>query len=100
MVGLLVNEILRPVEKPQRIHDAVAITALRACLRGSAPGGPEAVELFGRLQAIAERDDVETRVFRDALNQLLELSAQQQGASDSEHSEDSRFLSYLSVLVS
>lgn len=76
--------------------DATVIAALRCSKSGAAPSHPDALRLYGVLQQIAERDDVDGRGFRNAIDGLLKLSAQHERGSEQVANP---FVSYLALLT-
>ena len=94
--GLIVNTILRfHQEAGGKTHDAAVVAAVRGCLNASAPRGEQSARLHQHLEELSQQGDVETRSFRRALSDLMEM------AKRHEDTQDPRaFLRYLALLVS
>lgn len=94
VAGLCVAEILKMHGRKQ-FRDSEVITALRAVLDGGTPSSSEAQLLHQRINAIALRDDVSPRAFREAVTGL-EKTATTHRTPDN----DGAFMRFLTVLTS
>ena len=74
-------------------RDAVAVNALRNCLRGSLPAQGSARGLSIKINDLLSHSDVSVRAFRDGLQQLIDV-ATQHGARDIPDA----FLQFLAVI--
>ena len=95
VTGKVVNAILVHADSCSAPRDAVVILALRSCLKQSRPQQDEAGKLYDLLEAIRHQESVSPRAFRDAVNELIELSRQH----DQQNGRPDQLVVYLSVLA-
>ena len=92
--GMVVSAIL-VADENLTLQDSDVIAALRACSNTGSTSTPPAQELLGRLKEIANRDDVSSRRFQDAIKNVLSTALSMRKAD-----HNTAFLQYLSVLAS
>ena len=94
VAGLCVDQILEP-NRRRTCNDLEVISALTCCVREANPSNEAAASLHQRLIEIADRDDVSSSQFREAVRSLLTTATQHQDAKD-----DTAFMRFLSILAS
>ena len=95
VAGLITSAILEYVDKaPAEVRDASVVSAMRSCLKGTAPSGQDAAHLSSQLEKIPAQPGVELRSFRNELSSLLTLASEHH---DPQHG--GAFIRYLSVLA-